>query len=49
MYMLYSLYGQELNQVQETKYLGLMLDSRLTFNEYIECICKKANSTLALI
>ena len=29
------------------KYLGLLLDSKLTFNKHINCICKKANSTLA--
>jgi len=45
----YSLYGQELNQVQEAKYLGLTLDRRLTFNKHNECICKRANSALAFV
>ena len=45
----YSLYGQELNQVHQAKYLGLIQDSRLTFNKHIECICKRANSALHLL
>ena len=44
-------YGQILSHVHEAKYLvGLLLDSKLTFNKHIDCICKKLhNSALAFV
>ena len=32
--------------VNEAKYLGVLLDSKLNFNRHIETICKKANGVL---
>ena len=38
-----------LSYVNEAEYLGLQLDSKLTFNKHIDCIFKKANLALAFI
>ena len=38
-----SIDGQKLQQVQNFKYLGLVLDEALTFESHISYICKKAN------
>ena len=38
-----SIDGQKLEQVQNFKYLGLMMDEALTFESHINYICKKAN------
>jgi len=35
--------------VDEAKYLGVLLDSKLNFNKHIETICKKANGVLAFL
>ena len=43
----YRNHTQLLSYVNEAKYLGLLLDNKLTFNKHIDCICKKANSALA--
>ena len=46
----YLLCNQELCHVTEAKFLGLTLDSHLTFSKHIaDKICKKANITLGLI
>ena len=29
--------------------IGLLLDSKLTFNKHIDCICKEANLVLAFV
>ena len=36
----YTLYGQTPTHVQEAKYLGLTLDSKLTFNKQIDVFVK---------
>ncbi len=38
-----SIDGQELEQVQIFKYLGIMLDEALTFEHHVTYVCKKAN------
>ena len=45
----YYLYGHQLQQVTEAKYLGITLDSKLNFNKHIEVVCKKANTMLSFI
>ena len=45
----YYLYGHQLKQVTEAKYLGVTLDSKLNFNKHTDVICKKANTMLSFI
>ncbi len=41
----YSIHGHELKQVDSAKYLGIDIDSKLTWNGHIDCITKKAFGT----
>ena len=43
----YSLHSHPLALVNSAKYLGVTIDSKLSFNDHINAICKKANSTLS--
>ena len=43
------LYDHSLRNVNEAKYLGVIIDSKLNFNKQIDTVCKKANSTLAFL
>ena len=45
----YNLCGQILKQVKESPYLGLTISEDLTWTNHIIKICKKANSTMALL
>ena len=45
----YYLYDNPLRIVNEAKYLGVLLDSKLSFNKHIETVCKKANGVLAFL
>ena len=41
----YEIHNYKLDRVDSAKYLGLYLDSKLTFNHHINSICKKAHNT----
>ena len=45
----YTIHGKPLNTVSSAKYLGLTIDTKLSYNEHVSNICKKANSPRALI
>ena len=45
----YFLYNSQLSTVSHAKYLGVQLDSKLSFNNHITTICKKANNVLAFL
>jgi len=45
----YTIHCQPLRLVSSAKYLGYSLDSKLTFNEHINNVTHKANSTRAFV
>ena len=42
----YLLHGRKLAAVTEANYLGIVLDSKLSFKHHIDATCQKANRTL---
>ena len=45
----YTLHNHRLASVTSAKYLGVTIDSKLSFNEHVAITCKKANSVLAFL
>ena len=45
----YTVHGQALEAVDAAKYLGVTIDSKLSFNSHIDSVCKKANGTRAFL
>ena len=45
----YTLHDQILERVTSTKYLGVILETKLDFTQHIESICAKANKTLGFL
>ena len=45
----YCINNQRIKEVQHVKYLGVTIDSRLTWREHINVLSRKANSTLAFL
>ena len=43
------LHGMRLNQTNEIKYLGLILDRHLTFEQHVAAICNKVNIRTKLL
>ena len=45
----YSIHNSVLREVKAAKYLGVTIDYRLTWNEHVVTVVKKANSTRAFL
>ena len=45
----YTLHNQSLISVNSSKYLGVTIDSKLSFNAHVDSTCKKANSALVFL
>jgi hypothetical protein len=43
------LHGKDLKMLDEVKYLGVILDSRLTWNQHLQKIIRKTQTTFALV
>ena len=43
------LHGKELTMMDEVKYLGVILDSKLNWNQYLQKIIRKTQTTFALV
>jgi hypothetical protein len=43
------LHGKELKMLDEVKYLGVILDSRLTWNQHLQKIIRKPQTTFAVV
>ena len=48
-YSSYHLHGEQLTVVQCAKYLGVSIDSKLSFNQHVDNVCKKENSVLSFV
>ena len=45
----YILHGKQLTMVERAKYLGVSIDSKLSFNQHMDNVCKKTNSVLSFV
>jgi hypothetical protein len=45
----YSIHGHELRLEPAGKYLGVIIDGKLTWNQHVDSTCRKANGTLAFL
>ena len=43
------MYNHALASVNSAKYLGIIIDSKLSFSKHIDSTCKRANSALAFL
>ena len=45
----YSIHGQTLKETSKAKYLGVTIDSKLSWNSHIDAVTKRANQTTAFL
>ena len=45
----YNIHNTPLSTVQSAKYLGVLIDSKISWNTECSVLCKKANSSLAFL
>ena len=44
-----NIHNHKLTTISKAKYLGVTLDSKLSFNDHVDTTCKKANSVLSFL
>ena len=45
----YTIHGQQLKETSQTKYLGVTIDSKLSWNSHVDLVTKRAKQTTAFL
>ena len=48
-YRPYTIHGQQLKEISQAKYLGVTIDSKLSWNSHVDLVTKRANQTTAFL